>query len=270
MKKRMYIKPVLLLVSVFCLSAPKTFAWFSSDKGKAAGADQAMSPEYSAITNQIAETQQRYNTLIQEVEQTLSAARDRLAALHAEEAKLTNEIFITEGHLAQLQKVNEQRYQELEAQQNKLTQFEQTLGEKNARILQLTEAVQAEKLLREKEEETARIQKKLDEAKATTAQREERSTAEASNLKHELDAQKKTVAEQAKSITELQKDLAATREAKVAAETKNSELQKLTAQLQEQISGIQSAQQSAITGVSSTLREFNEFLNTRTDAPAKP
>ncbi|MDD2238233.1 MAG: hypothetical protein PHG65_13595 [Kiritimatiellae bacterium] len=269
MKKRIQLHLALPLLFLFCLTSTETFAWFSSGKDATETAN-ALPPEYRAITNQIAETQQRYNTLIQEVQQTLSAARDRLAALQAEETRLTNEISGTESHIAQLQKVNEQRYQELEAQQGKLTQFEQTLGEKNARILQLTDAVQAEKLLREKEEETARLQKELDEEKVNGARQQERLTAEVSNLKNELDAQKKTYADQKQTLADLQDKLAATREAKETAETTNSELQKITAQLQEQIAGLQTAQQSAITGVSSTLREFNEFLNTRTDAPAKP
>ena len=269
MKQRLRITQGLI-IAAFCLTASTAPAWFSSDKNTASAQKNDLPPEYRAITNQIAETQTRYDALIRNVEQTLSTARDRLSALQTQEASLTNEISTSESHIAQLKQTNEQRYQELEAQQQKLKQAETILGEKNARILQLTDAVQAEKILKEKEEASALLKQQLDDQKKQAAAQNDRATAETGNLKNEVDAQAKLLEEQKKTIEELQNTLAKTRSEKAEADGKNQTLQALVAQLQEQNKTLQATQQNAITGVSATLREFNDFLNTQTNTTVQP
>lgn len=270
MKPHLLVPRGLIIAAVFCLTALRASAWFSNnDKGDAAQKAD-LPPEYRAITNQIAETQSRCDALIQAVEQTLRTARDRLSSLQAQEASLTNEISTSENHIAQLKQVNEQRYQELEDQQNKLKQAEAILGEKNARILQLTDAVQAEKTIREKEEAADLLKQQLDEQKKLAGAQNDRLRADNSNLQREIDTQKKLLSEQKKTIEELQKTLAKALNAQTETNGKNQDLKALVAQLQEQNKTLQATQQKAITGVSATLREFNDFLNTRTNATVTP
>ena len=271
MKQPQFFGKNLIAASLFFLSALAAPAWFSSaEEKKPAAQKDTLPPEYREITNQIAETQARYDGFIQQVEKTLAAARERLALLQNQESLLTNEIAAAETNIAQLKQTNDARISELEIQQNKLKQAETILAEGNARIIQLTDAIQAEKMMKEKETELALLQQKLDDEQKNFAAKNEALVTENKTLKNELAAQNKMTAEQKKTAEKLQKEVDETRRKLADAHTENRELQQLTQQLQEQNKALQATQQNAITGVSASLREFNEFLNARTNTTAKP
>lgn len=271
MKQPHFFEIKLIAASLFFLSALSAPAWFSSaqDKNQAAQ-ENTLPPEYREITNQIAATQARYDGFIQQVEKTLAAARERLALLQDQEARLTNEIAAAETNIAQLRQTNEARISELEFQQNKLKQAETILAEGNARIIQLTDAIQAEKVIKAREEELTRLQQKLDNEQKNFSAKLEALITENKTLKNELAAQNKMTAEQKKTAEKLQKEVDENRKKLADAHSENRELQQLTQQLQEQNKTLQATQQNAITGVSASLREFNEFLNARTNTTAKP
>jgi len=226
---------------------------------------QGETAEYQAVTEQLTKTQTKYSALVAQIEKALSEARTKIITLQNNKKKLAAETVATERAIKQLSEINEQRYRDLEVQQGKLEKIEDILKQKNERMGTLLNAVQMAKTMQEKDQQMEKVKQELSELKAQNGAVTKKNSQKVAMLERENLFLKKKAIEQAEIVARLRSELASLKQ---SAGIQQKDVREMKAELQRLravVAETEKEEQRALAGVSSSIREFEDFLSTQTE-----
>lgn len=213
------------------------------------------------VAAQLKQTQSKYQAVVREIEKALSDARTKLIALQSNKNKLAVEIATTERAIKQLSTTNEQRYHDLEEQQQKLEQIEIILKEKNENVEALLDAIQVAKLMREKDNRLKKMKDEMLDLKVQSDALSKKNDQKIALLERENRYLKKQAIEQSEIISRLRTGLATLKQSGGMRQKEVSTLQRKIIKLQQAIASQKQSEQQTLEGVSSSIQEFEDFLS---------